>query len=78
MPCASGCLPGASGGGASLVPVAVYLVPVAAYLVPVVAYLVPVVAYLVPVVAYLGPVVEVPPWFRWLPGSSPAYSQPDT
>ena len=40
---ASGCLPGASGGGASLVPV-----------------------------------VEVPPWCQWLPGSSPAYSQPDT
>ena len=32
----------------------------------------------VPVVAYLVPVVEVPPWCQWLPGSSPAYSQPDT
>ena len=32
----------------------------------------------VPVVAYLVPVVEVPTWCQWLPGSSPAYSQPDT
>ena len=75
------CLPGASGGGASR------LVVVSSRMVEVPPWCqlwrcLPGAsgegASMVPAAAFLVPVVEVPPWCRWLPGSSPAYSQPDT